>query len=77
MTTNHLRTSQEGLLKLTLAELAIMRRQVEKRIHELVSEARQDGLTWAQIGRQLGVSAQEAHRRYRFAPPVHPPIRRD
>lgn len=56
----------KDFLDQTLSELAESRTTVEAYIALGVGLARQRGETWAQIGTQLGVSPQEAHRRYRW-----------
>lgn len=41
----------------------------ESHIRTLVRDAREEGMTWAEIGEALGVSPQAAHRKYRNGPP--------
>jgi hypothetical protein len=53
-------------MDMTLSELAESRTTVEAYIGLGVGLARQRGETWARIAEQLGVSPQEAHRRYRW-----------
>ena len=56
----------KDFVDMTLAELAEARTVVEAYIALAVGQARAGGSTWAAIGSSLGVSAQEAHRRYRW-----------
>jgi hypothetical protein len=49
---------------MTLAELAYTRGTLEGYIQIAITQARRGGSTWAAIGSSLGVSPQEAHRRY-------------
>jgi CRP-like cAMP-binding protein len=42
-----------------------LERSHERLMRELVASARRQGVTWQQIGDQLGVPRQTAHRRYR------------
>jgi hypothetical protein len=49
---------------MTLSELALARGTLQDYVNLAVVEARRTGSSWAAVGRQLGVSAQEAHRRY-------------
>jgi len=49
---------------MTLAELGHSRAVLQDYILRAVTQARRDGSTWDDIGRQLGVSRAEAHRRY-------------
>jgi hypothetical protein len=51
---------------MTLAELAYTRGVLQGYIDIAVSQARRGGSTWAAIGSSLGVSPQEAHRRYHW-----------
>lgn len=51
---------------MTLAELVYTRGTLQGYLDIAVFKARRDGTTWAGIGHQLGVSAQEAHRRYHW-----------
>jgi hypothetical protein len=53
------------LLSLSLEDLALLRRALDGEIYTRVQEARDAGLTWRELGEQLHVSMQEAHRRYR------------
>ena len=47
-------------------ELDAIRARVEAEIYgKVVRAGRTAGLTWAQIGRDLGVSRQQLHRRFR------------
>ena len=39
-------------------------------VSALVAQAREDGMTWEQIGDLLGVSRQAAHKRYGHAAPA-------
>lgn len=57
------------LWDMTLSELAQTRRAIDGYIGLAVAEARRGGSTWRAIGDALGVSPQEAHRRYRFHDP--------
>lgn len=59
----------KDLSQMTIAELAQTRRDVEAFIGLAVAEARRGGSTWKGIADALGVSPQEAHRRYRFHDP--------
>lgn len=58
------------LYEMNLVELAAVVKKAGSYIALGVSEARAGGRTWAQIGADLGVTAQEAHRRYRYHQPV-------
>lgn len=60
---------------MTLAELAELRETVDAYIALGVGQARAGGSTWAAIGSSLGVTQQEAHRRYRWhdRKPTAPP----
>jgi hypothetical protein len=55
--------------EMTLAELVALQAKVAGYIALGVSEARTNGRTWASIAEDLGVSPQEAHRRYRYHQP--------
>jgi hypothetical protein len=48
-----------------LAGLEHLRRLVDRRIEELVTAARREGASWAEVGAALRVSRQTAHERYR------------
>lgn len=47
-----------------LADTAMTIEYLEKQIPSLVAEARDGGASWAAVGRALGCSAQNAHRRF-------------
>ena len=51
---------------MTLAELSIERGTLQGYIVIGVTQARRGGSTWAAIASSLGVTTQEAHRRYRY-----------
>lgn len=53
-------------IDMTIAELVELRATVEAYIAIAVGQARRGGSTWAAIASSLGVSPQEAHRRYRW-----------
>ena len=53
------------LNSMSLGELADLRRSLDGLIYSRVQSEREHGRTWAEIGRTLRVSTQEAHRRYR------------
>jgi hypothetical protein len=57
---------RKDFVDMTLPELADARETVEAYIILAVRQARRGGSTWAAIGSSLGVSMQEAHRRYRW-----------
>ena len=58
---------------MTLTELSLSRGTLQNYLDIAVSRARRDGRTWASIGHELGVSPQEAHRRYNWIEKVAPP----
>ena len=60
---------EKPMYQMTLAELREVEVKARGYIALGVSEPRQGGSTWQQIGDELGVSAQEAHRRYRYHQP--------
>ena len=47
-----------------LRRAAIERARSERQVAEAVVAARQAGLSWSRIGKELGVSAQAAQQRY-------------
>jgi hypothetical protein len=47
-----------------LRRAALNRARSERQVAEAVAAARAAGLTWKQIGEQIGTSAQGAHQRY-------------
>lgn len=49
-----------------LEAAARLRHASEALVTELVTKAREDGATWADIGEVLGVSTQAAHQKYRY-----------
>lgn len=49
---------------MTLAELCHLQHIVQGYIVLRVGQSRREGMTWAQIAVGLGVTRQEAHRRY-------------
>lgn len=51
---------------MSLSELSVARGTLVNYIAVGVAKARRTGSTWASIGAQLGVSTQEAHRRYSY-----------
>lgn len=55
---------------MTLAELALHRGQIEGEILARVARLRKSGSTWSNIASQLGVTTQEAHRRYSWVDKV-------
>jgi DNA-directed RNA polymerase specialized sigma24 family protein len=55
---------KERVIPEALAALAKARHAIETAIGQEVLTAQLDGYTWKQIGRELGVSAQAAHKRY-------------
>lgn len=64
-------------IDMTIPELVELRQTVEAYLQRAVGEARRGGSTWEGIASSLGVSRQEAHRRYswlektnRAAPPA-------
>jgi len=50
--------------EMSLSELSHSRAVLQDYILRAVTQARRGGSTWADIGRQLGCSTGEAHRRY-------------
>ena len=56
-----------GDVTLRLEAANRLRHATEALVTELVSEARDQGATWADIGEVLGVSTQAAHQKYRWA----------
>jgi hypothetical protein len=59
--------------EMTLAELAHQRGVLQGYIDIAVVQARRGGSTWAAIGSSLGVSTQEAHRRYHWVEKITSP----
>lgn len=58
-----------------LAEDAAMVRAAERRTAESVAYARQNGMSWAWVGEQLGVTPQAAQQRFgKIPPPVRVPV---
>jgi len=57
---------RKDLVDMTIAELVDHRQHVDAYIVRAVAQARAGGSTWAAIASSLGVSAGEAHRRYRW-----------
>jgi hypothetical protein len=53
-----------------LRRAVIARARSERQISDAVTAARHDGMSWARIGRELGVSAQAAQQRYGHAEQV-------
>lgn len=49
---------------MTLEELGELRRALDSIIFDRVQTYRETGSTWAEIGQELHVTMQEAHRRY-------------
>ena len=49
---------------LALREHAALARLAESRLIDFVAAARQNGASWSQIGRAIGVSKQAAQQRY-------------
>jgi hypothetical protein len=58
---------------MTLSELALQRGILQGYIDVAVVQARRGGSTWKSIGHMLGVSAQEAHRRYSWCEKIAGP----
>lgn len=57
-----------------LAEDAALVRAAERRTAESVACARQNGMSWAWVGEQLGVTPQAAQQRFgKVPPPVYVP----
>lgn len=54
----------DELTHLSLREVSQLKRSLDDVAVALVLERRRDGATWAQIADELGVTKQEAHRRY-------------
>lgn len=52
--------------EMTLAELSHQQGVLQGYVLQAVVQARRGGSTWAAIGSSLGVSMQEAHRRYSY-----------
>lgn len=50
--------------RVALRAAAALRHRVEQRQSELVRRARNQGLTWAEIASNLGITKQAVHRRY-------------
>lgn len=50
--------------EMTLEELVELQERAQALVVVGVMRARREGLSWAAIAARLGVSAQEAHRRY-------------
>ena len=50
-----------------LRRAVIARARSERQIADAVTAARHDGMSWARIGKELGVSAQAAQQRYGHA----------
>lgn len=57
---------------MTLPELTALRKTLDEVIALGVRKSRLSGDSWAAVGRLLGVTAQEAHRRYRWV--ERPPL---
>lgn len=57
---------------LSITELAELRAGIEVQLTLSVAQARRDGLPWQAIAERLGVSRQEAHRRYSWLEKVPP-----
>lgn len=55
---------QKYPMDMTVEELVELRASIEAYLMRLISQARTDGDTWATIAGRLGVTPQEAHRRY-------------
>ncbi|MBA2462708.1 MAG: hypothetical protein H0V45_13245 [Actinobacteria bacterium] len=64
---NRVEPSRQGLRELVAVRAALAQLEAG-----LVSQARSEGNTWAQIAFDLGISAQSAHRKHRG----HDPLRR-
>lgn len=54
--------AQDGLAR--LAELRAQQRQLEQQVDEQVRELIEKGVSWADLGRCLGISRQGARQRY-------------
>lgn len=48
-----------------LRQAALQRARSERRLADAVTDGRRAGLSWRQIGAELGISAQAAQQRYR------------
>jgi len=57
---------RKDFMDMTIPELVEARQTIEAYIALSVGKKRASGATWADIGESLGVSMQEAHRRYRW-----------
>lgn len=53
-----------------LAEHAALARVADHRVAEDVARMRRNGITWSEIGSQIGVSAQAAQQRFGKLPPA-------
>lgn len=60
---------RKDLMDMTIEELVDVRETAAAYLVEAVRLARKGGSTWKQIGEQLGVSHQEAHRKYSWTEP--------
>src|SRR5581483_7574101 len=49
-----------------LRALTALRQELDATEPELVLRALQDGASWSQVARALGITKQAAHRKYRF-----------
>lgn len=63
-------TSDVDVPEYILRRAVIARARSERQIAEAVTAARHDGMSWARIGKELGVSAQAAQQRYSHAEPA-------
>lgn len=63
----YVNTSDVDVPEYILRRAVIARARSERQIAEAVTAARHDGMSWARIGKELGVSAQAAQQRYGHA----------